>query len=160
MTGYGLDYGDPYSGGTGVTDIETGIDEYHTARVAKRGLALGRRNDVQGVTTLHHGGLAITGQALARPVLGGGGIAFRWTSGIADTEPVAFVDEQWTEGRYLLQTQVAARAPGAATTLARKLAKRLDERLGLALAGRLHANPVKLPPKLKPSPARRPAVRV
>jgi hypothetical protein len=42
VTGYGLDYGDPYRGGTGITAVATGTSEYRTARGAKRGLALGR----------------------------------------------------------------------------------------------------------------------
>jgi len=152
LTGYGLDYGDPYRGGTGVTAIATGVSTYRTARGAKRGLALGRSDDVTEVTTLKHLGLTTTARALPRPALGGRSFAYVWTISIAGADPVSVVNEQWTEGRFVAQVQVAAGSASAATTLSRKLAKRLDKRLRLALAGRLHGKPVRLPPKVKAGP--------
>lgn len=152
ITGYLLDYGDPYRGGTGVTAIETDVNRYRTAGGAKRAIALGRKGDVAGVASLQKVGLAFTGKKLAPPKLGGRRFAFLWASSIAGVDPVSIVDVQWTEGRFTLQVQVAAGSSAAAESLARKLAKRLDKRLRLALAGRLHAKPVKLPPRLKPGP--------
>jgi hypothetical protein len=152
LTGYGLDYGDPYRGGTGVTAIATGVSKYRTARGAKNGVALGRKNDVAEVATLKKLELAVTAQTLARPRLGGRGFAYGWTMTVAGADPVSIVNEQWTEGRFVAQVQVAAGSPTAAAGLARKLAKRLDRRLRLALAGRLHGKPVKPPPKLKAGP--------
>jgi hypothetical protein len=152
LTGYLLDYGDPYRGGTGVTAIETDVNKYRTAAGAKRGLALGRKGDVTGVASLKEAGLAYTGKALARPKLGGRSFAFLWTSSIVGVDPVSIVDVQWTEGQFVLQVEVAAGSHSAAESVARKLAKRLDERLRLALAGRLHGKPVKLPPKPKAGP--------
>ncbi len=152
MTGYLLDYGDPYRGGAGVTAVETDVNKYRTARGAKRGLALGRKGDVAGVATLQKAGLAFTGTALARPAVGGRSFAFLWTSSITGVDPVSSVDLQWTEGRFVLQVQVAAGSQAAAESLGRKLAKRLDKRLRLALAGRLHGRPVKLPSKAGPYP--------
>jgi hypothetical protein len=52
-----------------------------------------------------------------------------------------------TDGRYLLHVNVAARTAAQAKTLGLTLAKKLDARLKLALLGRLHAKPVKLPPR-------------
>jgi hypothetical protein len=152
ITGYLLDYGDPYRGGTGVTAIETDVNKYRTARGAKRGVPLGRKEDVAGVASLKDAGLAFSGKALARPRVGGRSFAFLWTSSVPGVDPVSIVDVQWTEGRFVLQVEVASGSSTTAESLARKLAKRLDKRLRLALAGRLHAKPAKLPPKLKPGP--------
>jgi hypothetical protein len=152
LTGYLLDYGDAYRGGTGVTAIETDVNKYRTAAGAKRGLALGRKGDVTGVASLTEAGLAYTGKALARPKLGGRSFAFVWTSSIVGVDPVSVVDLQWTEGLFVLQVEVAAGSHPVAESLARKLAKRLDKRLRLGLAGRLHGKPVKLPPRPKAGP--------
>lgn len=152
ITGYLLDYGNPYQGGSGVTAIETDVNKYRTARGAKRGVALGRSGDVAGVASLKKVGLAFAGKALARPKLGGRSFAFLWTSSVVGVDPVSIVDLQWTEGSFTLQVEVAAGSSGAAESLGRKLAKRIDKRLRLALAGRLHGRPVKLPPKLEAGP--------
>jgi len=152
VTGYLLDYGDPYRGGAGVTAIETDVNKYRTARGAKRGVVLGRSGDVAGVASLAQVGLAFAGHALARPRLGGRSFAFVWMANIVGSDPVSIVDVQWTEGRFTLQVQVAAGTPAGAGSLARRLAKRLDKRLRLALAGRLHGKPVKLPPRLTAGP--------
>lgn len=152
ITGYQLDYGDPYRGGTRVTGIVTGVNKYRTASGAKRAVAFGRSNDVAGVAALNNAGLAFSSMALARPSLGGRSFAFVWTSGVADVDPVSTVDMQWSEGRFTLQVQVAAGTSTEAESLARKLAKRLDKRLRLGLAGRLHGKPVKLPPGPKAGP--------
>jgi hypothetical protein len=152
LTGYLLQYGDPYRGGTGVTAVATDVNKYRTAGGAKRGVALGHKGDVEEIATLKDAGLAFTGEALARPKLGGRSFAFLWASTVAGVDPVSIVDVQWMEGWYTLQVQVAAGSSSAAESLARKLAKRLDKRLRLALARRLHAKPVSLPAKLKPGP--------
>ena len=154
ITGYVLDYGDPYRGGTRVTGIVTGVNKYRTARGAKRAVAWAHTTDVLGVAALNDAGLAFSGKALARPSLGGRSFAFVWTSGIADVDPVSTVDLQWSEGRFTLQVQVAAGTSTEAESLARKLAKRLDKRLRLGLAGGIHGKPVRLPrgPKAGPPP--------
>ena len=152
ITGYLLDYGDPYRGGTGVTAVETDVNKYRTARGAKLGVAAGRSGDVAGVASLAQAGLAFTGHGLARPRLGGRSFAFLWTANIVGVDPVSIVDLQWTEGRFTLQVEVAAGTQTEAESVARQLAKRLDKRLRLALAGRLHGRPVKLPPKLVAGP--------
>ena len=59
--------------------------------------------------------------------------------------PVSSLDERFADGRYVLEVTVSAGTASAAKALAPKLAKKLDARLRLALKGRLHAKPVKLP---------------
>jgi hypothetical protein len=152
LTGYVLDYGDAYRGGTGVTAIETDVNKYRTAAAARRGLALGRKGDVTGVASLKDAGLAYAGENLARPKLGERSFAFLWTSSIVGVDPVSVVDLQWTEGPFTLQVEVAAGSHATAESLARKLAKRLDRRLQLGLAGRLRGRPVRLPPRPKAGP--------
>jgi hypothetical protein len=64
---------------------------------------------------------------------------------------VSGIDEQVADGRYVLDVIVTAGTAAAAQELAPALAKPLDARLRLALRGRLHAAPVKVP-KLKAGP--------
>jgi hypothetical protein len=92
ITGYLLDYGDPYRGGTGVTAIETDVNTYRTARGAKRGVPLGRKEDAAGVASLKDAGLAFSGKALARPTVGGRSFAFLWTSSVPGVDPVSIVE--------------------------------------------------------------------
>lgn len=152
ISGYMLDYGDAFRGGAGVTAIETDVNKYRSTRGAKRAVAFAHTLDVVGVADLNDAGLAFTGKALTRPSLGGRSFAFVWTSGIAGVDPVSIVDLQWSNGRFTLKAQVAAGTSTEAESLARKIAKRLDKRLRLALAGRLHGKPVKLPPWPKAGP--------
>ena len=44
VTGYDLTYGDPFTGGTGVTQIASGIEQFKTSAGAKKGLAFWRVN--------------------------------------------------------------------------------------------------------------------
>jgi hypothetical protein len=152
ISGYLLDYGDTWKGGSGVTAVETDVNKYRTTRGAKRAVAFAQTSDVAGVAALNDAGLAFTAAALRRPSLGGRSFAFGWTSRLAGVDPVSIVDVQWSNGRFTLQVQVAAGTSTEAESLARKLAKRLDRRLRLGLAGRLHGKPVKLPPKPKAGP--------
>jgi hypothetical protein len=61
---------------------------------------------------------------------------------------VQTIDERFTDGRYLLQVEIASGTPGKGRAPASRLAKKLDEQLHLALAGRLQAKAPKSPPKL------------
>ena len=47
VTGYDLTYGDPFSGRTGVTEIESSVERYRTAADARRGLAFWRKDDAK-----------------------------------------------------------------------------------------------------------------
>src|SRR5262249_57978826 len=67
-------------------------------------------------------------------------------------KPIHGVDAGFQQGQYVLGVSVSAGTTAAAAQLVPTIAHRLYQRLRLALAGRLHAVPVKLPPALKPGP--------
>lgn len=151
ITGYDLSYGDPYSGGPGITSIETGVDKYKTAAGAKRGLAFWRKDDPK-IKVLGPYGVAVAVKALKPAKIGTRRFAEAATYAIPNAAPVSLVDEQFTDGRFVLQVDVGAGSLSAAFHLAGKLARTLDHRLRLAEAGRLRGKPVKLPQQLDPGP--------
>lgn len=150
ITGYDLTYGDRYRGGSGVTEISTGVDEYRTSADARRGLAF-LRNDDPKFAVLNPFGLGVAVKALKPAKVG----TRRFAEGVTYTAPNAtsvFLDEQFTDGRYVLHADVAAGSLAAAAPVAARLARTLDHRLRLAQAGRLRGKPVKLPPQRKSGP--------
>ncbi len=149
VTGYLLDYGDAFRGGSGVTAVETGVDRYRSASAAKHGLAFWKKDDAK-ITTLGKAGLTVSGRQLKAPRVGARRFAFLATLKAPGVSPVSTVDEQVADGSYVLEVSVAAGSAAKAKGLAAKLARKLDARLRQALAGRLHGKPVKLPPRLKP----------
>lgn len=151
ITGYELTYGDEYSGGSGVTQISTGVEKYKTSAGAKRGLAFWRKDDPK-ITVLEPYGLAITVKALKPAKVGTRRFAEAATYAVANAAPVSIVDEQVSDGRYVLRAGVAAGSLSAASHLAGQLARQLDHRLRLAEAGHLRGKPVKVPPHLKGGP--------
>jgi hypothetical protein len=151
VTGYDLIYGDRWSGGSGVTEISTGVDEYKTAADAKHGLAFWRKDDPK-LTVLEPYGLAIAARALSSAKVGSRRFASGITIHVPHAAPIALVDLEFTDGRYVLHADVAAASLSAADGLAGKLARKLDHRLRLAEGGRLHGKPVKVPPAVKSGP--------
>ncbi|HJU37079.1 MAG TPA: hypothetical protein VJ716_06660 [Gaiellaceae bacterium] len=151
LTGYDLTYGDRYSGRPGVTEIATGIDKYKTAAGARRGLAFWRKDDAK-IGVLGSYGLAVSVRSLKAPKAGKRRFAEGTTFSVPNAAPVALVDEQFTDGRYLLRVEVGAGSLSAGSRLAAKLARKLDHRLRLAEAGHLRGKPVKLPPRLAVGP--------
>lgn len=149
VTGYALTYGDRYSGHTGVTEITTGVDEYKNSADAKRGLTFWK-NDDSKITVLKPYGLAVAVKVVKAPKVGTRRFAEGTAFTVPNAAPVAFVDERFTEGRYMLDVDVAAASLSAAAGAATKLARTLDHRLRLAEAGHLRGKPVKLPPPLAP----------
>jgi hypothetical protein len=145
LTGYYLTYGDRYSGRRGVTEITTAIDKYKTSAGARRGLAFWRKDDAK-LALLQPYGLAISVRGLKVPKVGTHQFAEGTTFTVPNAATVAYVDEQFTDGRYVLRTEVAAGSVSAAAHVAAKLAKKLDHRLRQAEKGQLRGKPVKLPP--------------
>jgi hypothetical protein len=151
LSGYELSYGDRFSGRSGVTAIWTGIDKYKTPAGAKRGLAFWRKDDPK-ITVLKTYGLAVSVKAMKVAKVGSRRFAEGSTITVPNAVPLSVVDEQFTDGRYVLHVDVAAESLSAAAHLAGKLARVLDHRLRLAQAGRLHGKPVKVPPRLDSGP--------
>lgn len=149
ITGYRLDYGAGASGGSGVTEIYTQVDQYKTAAGAKKGLAFWKKDDPQ-VKQLNQGSFAVTSKLHPVPAIGSKRFAVLTSYADSNISPVWSIDEQFTDGNYELAVTVWAGNQNAATALAPLVAKKLDARLHKALKGRLHAKPVKLP-KLPPA---------
>lgn len=151
LTGYDLTYGDRYSGRAGVTEIGTAVDKYKTSSDARHGLAFWRKDDAK-FTALEPYGLAVSVRALKAPKVGTHRFAEGTTFTVPSAVPVAFVDEQFTDGRYVLRVDVGAGSVTAASRVASRLARNLDHRLRLAEAGHLRGKPVELPPRLEVGP--------
>jgi len=149
--GYVLDYGLGSSGGAGVTEVRTSVDEYQTRPGAKKGLAFWKEYD-PSIGLWVGNGLSVSVEKEKVAAVGGTRFAFLVGYSDANIAPLYGVDEQFTEGRYQADVTVWAGSAGAAEKLAPALAKKLDERIKRALAGKLHAKPVKLPPRQKAGP--------
>jgi hypothetical protein len=154
VSGYELQYGDPFSGATGVTAISTGVEQYKTAAGAKKGLAFWRKDDAK-IPSLAQYGVTLTLKTLKAPALGatrGFGLGTTYT--ITGVTPFSLVDERVADGRFVLQVVAAADSLSTASSSASKLMRALDHRLRLAETGHLRGKPVKLlgPPTAGPPP--------
>ena len=150
VNGYALEYGNAFTGAAGVTDVHTGIEQYKTSADAKRGLAFWQKEDSK-LGALNQPGFAVTNVLVKVPAVGTMSFAYLTSYSASNIAPLSGIDEQAVDGRYVLDVIVTAGSASTAKALAPKLAKKLDARLRLALKGRLHAKPVRLP-KLKAGP--------
>jgi hypothetical protein len=144
VSGYALDYGDAYSGATGVTDVMTSVEQYKTSRDAKHGLALWRKED-SGLGPFAAGGFSVANNPLSVRAVGARRFAYLTSYSASNISPLTILDERFADDHYVLQVEVSAGTASAARALAPKLAKELDARLRLALKGHLHTKPAKLP---------------
>jgi hypothetical protein len=154
VSGYALDYGHGASGAAGVTEVWTSVDSYKTSADAKKGLASWKRweTNLYLHSSLHGAALSVTNKKQKAAAIGSARFAVLATYSAPNIAPLFGLDEQFTRGRYEADVTVWAGTAQAAKQLAPKLAKKLDARIKLALAGRLHAKPVKLPPQPKAGP--------
>ena len=152
--GYVLDYGLGASGGAGVTEVWTSVDEYRARGGAKEGLAFWKSYDRLPPPHDDTGMPALTVVHKPEKVAAVGSRRFAFFVGFraANIAPVFGLDEQFTEGRYEAEVLVWAGTGAAAKTLAPRLAAKLDARIRQAMRGKLHASPVKLPTQQKPGP--------
>lgn len=152
VTGYDLTYGDPFTGGTGITQIASGIEQYKSSSAAKKGLAFWRKDDAAQVTSLRQYGIGVTLKVVKVPAIGTGRFGYGTTFAFPNLAPIAGVDEQAVSGKYVLDVSVSGGSLSAASSLASKLLRTLDQRLQLAENGRLRARAVKLLAPLKAGP--------
>jgi hypothetical protein len=153
ITGYRLDYGFGASGGAGITEVRTGVDEYKTKTGAKTALSYWKKDDRSVTAPLSDkGGLTVADRAEKVAAVGSRRFAFLVGYSAANIAPLFGLDEQFTEGRYEADVTVWAGTAAAAKRLAPALAKKLDRRIKQALAGRLPGKPVRLPPLPKVGP--------
>jgi hypothetical protein len=152
--GYVLDYGLGASGGAGVTEVWTSVDEYKASAGAKEGLAFWKSYDRLPPPHDNQGVPALTVVHKPEKVAAVGNQRFAFFVGFraANIAPVFGLDEQFTEGRYEAEVLVWAGTAAAANTLGPRLATKLDARIRQAMEHRLHARPVKLPTQQEPGP--------
>jgi hypothetical protein len=145
LGGYALEYGNAFTGATGLTDVRTSIEQYKTAADARKALAFWQKEDAE-LNKLDQAGFSVTNVPVQVPAVGKTKrFAYLTSYSASNIAPVSGLDEQIADGRFVLDVIVTAGAPATAEALAPKLAKKLDARLRLALRGRLHGKPVKLP---------------
>jgi hypothetical protein len=151
VTGYLLDYGNPFGGRAGIRQIQTEIDQYRTAAAAHAGLAFWQKDELKA-PTLKKFGIDFTLRKTALPGIPATHWAYAGTASVKGLKPIHGVDAEFQQGQYLLDVSVGAASISAAKSLAPKVARELYRRMRLALAGSLHASPVKLPGALTPGP--------
>jgi hypothetical protein len=145
VNGYGLEYGNAFTGAAGLTDVRTSIEQYKTFADARRALAFWQRNDA-GLSRLNNPDFSATSAPvqLPAPAAKTSHFAYLTSYSASNIAPVSGIDEQIADGRYVLDVIVTAGDPAAAEALAPTLAAKLDARFRLARKGHLHAKPVKL----------------
>jgi len=144
VLGYSLDYGDPFTGGAGVNEIKTSVDEYKTPAKATRGLAFWRKDGAK-ISAVGQGSFTLTVKKLKPRRVGQADFSYLISEQAPNLTPIYYVDEQATEGRYIIDVTIGAGSQSAATGLASSLARKLDGRVRKALAGHLRGKPVRLP---------------
>jgi len=152
LSGYGLEYGNAFTGAAGITDVRTSVEEYKTAADARRALAFWKKEDSR-LGKLDNPTFSVTSMPVDMPAPGPRTSHFGYLTSYsaANIAPVSGIDEQIADGRFVLNVIVTAGTAAAAQELAPTLAAKLDARLRLVRTGRLHAKAVKLP-KLKAGP--------
>jgi len=152
VTGYLLDYGNPFGGRAGIRQIQTETDRYRSAADARAGLAFLRKDELKAPTLKKYGIEFTRCTSWGSPGIPARHWAYAGTASVKGLTPIHGVDAQFQQGEYLLDVSVSASSASAAARLAPQIARQLYHRMRLALAGRLHASPVKLPAALKPGP--------
>lgn len=152
VTGYLLDYGNEFSGGPGVTEIKTGVDEYRTAKDAKKALPFWRKQDTLGVRSYKQLGVDTSSQSLKVRKLGSSHFASVTSMSIPNADPIYTVDEQVADSHFVLDSTVSAGTKTQAVQMAQNLAGQLVHRLRLGLAGKLTGTPATIPIFPEPGP--------
>jgi hypothetical protein len=154
LAGYGLEYGNAFTGAEGVTAVRTSVELYKTASDARRALVFWKKEDAE-LSRLNNPSLSVTSVPvqLPAPATHTSHFAYLTSYSASNIAPVSGLDEQIADGPYVLDIIVTAGVADTAEALAPQIAQKLDARLRLARKGRLHAKPVKLPrQKVGPPP--------
>lgn len=148
VDGYALEYGNAFTGAAGITAVRTSIEQYRTAADARRALGFWQKEDAE-LGKLDNPDFSVTSVPVdvPAPAARTSRFAYLTSYSASNIAPVAGIDEQVADGRFVLSVIVTAGTASDAVALAPTLAQKLDARLRLARNGRLHARPVKLPRK-------------
>ncbi len=142
---YSLDYGDPFTGSTGVTEIRTAVQRYKTHAAAKKAYRGWRYVDAS-LRQFNPGG---AWQKIKVPAVGAQNFAYLGRWAVPTLNPIVGLDEQVLAGRFVLSLTVFAGSTDAAEHAAPGLARSLYHRLRSMLRGHLTGKPVTLPRKPK-----------
>lgn len=154
LGGYVLDYGDPFTGSTGVTAIRSSVEEYKThadARSALEGTHLLERLFTQllfGSPFVH-----LTIKRVKPLPVGQRRFGYLITQVAPNLNPIVRLDEQAVAGRFVLDLTVTAGSAAAAERIAPHLLLVLHRRLELVREGH-PGRRAKLP--AQPSPGQAP----
>ena len=145
VSGYGLEYGNAFTGAAGITDVRTSIEQYKSSADARRALAFWRKNDA-ALSDLNSLNFTVTSTpvVLPAPAPKTSHFAYLTSYSAANIAPVSGIDEQVADGRFILDVIVTAGDPALAEGVAPTLAAQLDARFRQWRKGHLHAKPVKL----------------
>lgn len=152
ITGYQLIYGNLLIAGSALDSVQTSVDKYKTAADAKRALSFWKKLTLTQTEGLSQLDLKATMAQTSVPRIGQG----RWgtvaTYSIPNNTSLYFVNEEFADGRFVLDLAIGAGSESFAKAYAKKTAHALDRRLHLAVTGRLHGRPAKLPKQPKAGP--------
>lgn len=151
VTGYLLDYGDPFGSASGIREVQTEIDRYRSPAAARKGLEFWRRDEVK-TPPLKKFGIHFSVKRQRLSGLPKPNWVYGGTISIKGLKPLQGVDAKFQHGPYLLDISISAGSISAGSRLVPTVARHLDRRLRLALAGHLRATPVQLPHPLRPGP--------
>lgn len=151
ITGYLLDYGNPFRSAAGATEIQTQIEQYRSVADAQNGLAFWRHDELNN-SQLRKFGLDYSLRKQRLAGIPAAHWAYAGTISIKGLEPLHGMDAEFQQGQYLLDVSVSAGSTSAAASVVSKVAHRLYQRMQSARAGRLRGRPVTLPRPLKPGP--------
>jgi hypothetical protein len=151
VSGYLLDYGNPFGSGAGIREIQTAVEWYRSTADARKGLEFWRRDELNNIQ-LRKLGLVLSFTRLRPSGIPGPHWVYASSGSIKGLEPIQGVDVELQYGRYLLDVSVAAGSTSAAARLVPTLAHKLYQRMRQAVAGRVPTGSAKLPPPLRPGP--------
>ncbi len=125
---YALDYGDPFTGSTGVMEIRSDVEEYPSRRVADLGLKFKRLISSAG---LYFGSplVSVKQRGIKAEHVGQRRFASLTTFSATNLNPIVKLDEEVVMGRYILDLTVTAGSASAAEHVAPHLMRLLHSRL-------------------------------
>jgi hypothetical protein len=142
ITGYQLIYGDFLSAGPSLDQLQSSVDQYKTAADAKKALPFWKKLTLQDTKGLTQMTLTATEASISQPKIGSSHWATLQTFSIPNNTSLYFLNEEFSDGNYVLDIAVGAGSESAAKSYANKAAHALDKRLHLALRGKLKGSVV------------------
>ena len=152
VTGYQLDYGNPFLGGAGTTGIETQVEQFRSAAGAKKGLAFWKTSDKLEAKIYHEIGIEMSAGFFKVHAVGSGRFASVIELQVPDADPLWTVDEVASAGSFVLHATVSGGTEATAKQLAPALMAKLVHRLHELIAGHLKGTPAKVPQLPDPGP--------